>query len=271
MIDEFQKWVINYLRYDYNHLIFFTIAMLSARMVGKAVYDDRIVLISVFKKYSTLVFMAITVAALLITKYLESPSIDSTKLGNQEQFGQFGDYIGGILNPIFGFITVMLLIQSLSAQNKDLDHNKALRNMEALSKVLAESEKNFEDDIESESFEDEHGKYSFRSAFYKPEGGWIHERHENILAAIEAVVNETGMTQSNFYAYFRIARIKGLCDNIISTQIHIIEFEELDYLKRIHAARLINSVTRLEYFHLISSETSRKIRTDHAPYLERAV
>ncbi|MBO2644706.1 hypothetical protein AYI74_10000 [Shewanella algae] len=41
-------------------------------------------------------------------------------LGNKEDFGAFGDYIGGTLNPILGFITVVLLIWSLRTQQKEL-------------------------------------------------------------------------------------------------------------------------------------------------------
>ncbi|MBO2594440.1 hypothetical protein [Shewanella algae] len=41
-------------------------------------------------------------------------------LGNKGDFGAFGDYIGGTLNPILGFITVVLLIWSLRTQQKEL-------------------------------------------------------------------------------------------------------------------------------------------------------
>lgn len=42
------------------------------------------------------------------------------ELGNQELFGQFGDYMGGVLNPILGFATVVLLIASLKYQMIEL-------------------------------------------------------------------------------------------------------------------------------------------------------
>lgn len=35
-----------------------------------------------------------------------------------EEWGQLGDYVGGMLNPIFGFISVVLLIKSLTLQNE---------------------------------------------------------------------------------------------------------------------------------------------------------
>lgn len=42
------------------------------------------------------------------------------ELGNQELFGQFGDYLGGVLNPILGCATVVLLIASLKYQMNEL-------------------------------------------------------------------------------------------------------------------------------------------------------
>ena len=36
----------------------------------------------------------------------------------QDEWGQLGDYAGGMLNPIFGFISVVLLIKSLTLQNE---------------------------------------------------------------------------------------------------------------------------------------------------------
>ncbi|MBL4576757.1 MAG: hypothetical protein JKY51_11815 [Opitutaceae bacterium] len=41
-------------------------------------------------------------------------------LGGTAAFGAFGDYIGGLVNPILGFSTVMLLIYSIRLQMKEL-------------------------------------------------------------------------------------------------------------------------------------------------------
>lgn len=40
--------------------------------------------------------------------------------GDQAIWGQFGDYIGGTLNPIFSFLTVILLIATVTLQNRQL-------------------------------------------------------------------------------------------------------------------------------------------------------
>ena len=57
---------------------------------------------------------------LLLAFYLSSEKVDPKKLGEPQHFGQFGDYIGGILNPIFGLSTICLLIWSIQIQLNEL-------------------------------------------------------------------------------------------------------------------------------------------------------
>lgn len=40
--------------------------------------------------------------------------------GEAEKWGQFGDYVGGTLNPILGFISVVALILTLAIQSRQL-------------------------------------------------------------------------------------------------------------------------------------------------------
>lgn len=65
--------------------------------------------------------------ALIILVYLVNffPIFGAQLSGDTAVWGQFGDYIGGTLNPILSFISVVLLIRSLSLQN---EANDALRN-----------------------------------------------------------------------------------------------------------------------------------------------
>lgn len=44
----------------------------------------------------------------------------SGPIGNQETFAQFGDFMGGVLNPIFSFLTIFLLVGSLALQRQEL-------------------------------------------------------------------------------------------------------------------------------------------------------
>jgi len=51
-------------------------------------------------------------------------------------WGQLGDYTGGLLNPILSFITLVLLIKSLSLQNEaNLALRKELKNNEKTAKL----------------------------------------------------------------------------------------------------------------------------------------
>lgn len=44
--------------------------------------------------------------------------------GDQESFGQFGDYVGGVLNPIFAFLTICLLLLSIHVQLQELKETR---------------------------------------------------------------------------------------------------------------------------------------------------
>ena len=41
-------------------------------------------------------------------------------IGGPTEWAQFGDYMGGVINPILGFITVYLLLHSLNFQSTEL-------------------------------------------------------------------------------------------------------------------------------------------------------
>lgn len=66
--------------------------------------------------YQNIIPIAILLIGILVFFYRSSSLLDNSTLGNTEKFGQLGDYIGGLLNPIFGFITVLLLIHSLKTE-----------------------------------------------------------------------------------------------------------------------------------------------------------
>jgi uncharacterized membrane protein len=58
-------------------------------------------------------------------------------LADQAVFGAFGDFVGGLLNPVFTFLTILLLIYSINFQ---MDELKLTRNELKTSAVeLAES------------------------------------------------------------------------------------------------------------------------------------
>ncbi|ALS96819.1 hypothetical protein [Lacimicrobium alkaliphilum] len=52
---------------------------------------------------------------------------------NHERFAQFGDYFGGILNPILSFLTIVLLVGSLALQRVEL--SKVVEELELTRRV----------------------------------------------------------------------------------------------------------------------------------------
>lgn len=98
------------------------------------------------------IFLSIFIACILILIYRSSNSIEVSALGNAEKFGQFGDYLGGVLNPIFGFFTVLLLISSLRVQSKELTHSKIVTNAERVERLLESQKSAFKALISKTSF-----------------------------------------------------------------------------------------------------------------------
>ncbi|MDU7350601.1 MAG: hypothetical protein E7L22_06660 [Citrobacter freundii] len=62
-------------------------------------------------------------AILIITwgGYYLNFGVDGVLSKNTEVWGQFGDYVGGVVNPILSFVTIYLLIQSLGLQRESND------------------------------------------------------------------------------------------------------------------------------------------------------
>jgi hypothetical protein len=51
-------------------------------------------------------------------------------------WGQFGDYVGGTLNPLFALISVVLLVRTLRATRKDLELSRHVARLAELQKKL---------------------------------------------------------------------------------------------------------------------------------------
>lgn len=69
------------------------------------------------RSFNWLIILLAIVAAFLLALYFIN---FNGSWGNQGDFGAFGDFLGGVLNPILGFATVGLLIWSLKLQMNEL-------------------------------------------------------------------------------------------------------------------------------------------------------
>lgn len=69
---------------------------------------------------------ALLVVVAIVAIYLQNffPIFGFQLSADTAVWGQFGDYVGGTLNPVLSFISIVLLIRSLTLQN---DANEALR------------------------------------------------------------------------------------------------------------------------------------------------
>jgi hypothetical protein len=63
----------------------------------------------------TIIFIVV-VGGILIYQYVEV--FGSEILKKQDVWGQFGDYFGGVMNPLIGMFTLVLLLQNLDLQRK---------------------------------------------------------------------------------------------------------------------------------------------------------
>ena len=55
----------------------------------------------------------------------------------QEHWGQFGDYLGGVLNPLLGYASVVLLALTLHAQHKVLEETRRQSVLQELQRMLS--------------------------------------------------------------------------------------------------------------------------------------
>lgn len=55
--------------------------------------------------------------------YIEKPITTDNQIDKIEKFGQFGDYVGGTLNPLFAFFSFLILVFTIQLQKKQLNES----------------------------------------------------------------------------------------------------------------------------------------------------
>lgn len=106
----------------------------------------------------TFIYLAVILIGALLAIYLNSDYVNFYRIGDQEKLGQFGDYVGGILNPIFGFITVLLLLLNLKFEENLSEREQAFRHRDDINELLVLAKKEFKSVVEEEFFENRRGK-----------------------------------------------------------------------------------------------------------------
>jgi hypothetical protein len=75
----------------------------------------------------TIVFVSVALFALIVagTYAIYFGGIQKFHLGGSDSWGQFGDYFGGLLNPIIGMATVLLVVRTLVATREEASATRA--------------------------------------------------------------------------------------------------------------------------------------------------
>ncbi|PTV59132.1 hypothetical protein [Pseudomonas putida] len=81
----------------------------------------------------TALLIAISLLTLFVIKFGYAPS------DSQESWGQFGDFVGGILNPLFSIIGLFALLHTIVLQSKEL--SKSTKELKASAKALKRQNK----------------------------------------------------------------------------------------------------------------------------------
>ena len=86
--------------------------------------------------------------------------------GSREVWGQFGDYLGGTLNPIFGFLTLVAIVMTLAVQTRQLEvsHEQLKLSQAELEATREELRKSAEAQLETASALKQQARLSALSA-----------------------------------------------------------------------------------------------------------
>jgi uncharacterized membrane protein len=80
------------------------------------------------------VVVVVIIAGVVLYQYFSN--FGGAKSSSQEVWGQFGDFVGGTLNPILGFVSVLVLVATLGLQRKEL--SEARETAKENNNILAE-------------------------------------------------------------------------------------------------------------------------------------
>ena len=101
---------------------------------GKHLVEDENTTLDKIIKYFP--YVAISIAILMLATYFGNFHGD---FGDQSDFGAFGDFFGGILNPMLTFLTILLLLRQLRLQRSEL--NATAKELRATAEIHEENMK----------------------------------------------------------------------------------------------------------------------------------
>lgn len=109
--------------------------------------------------YSTIVLGFLSLYALLFAQYLSAPDVGLWIPGDKQTLGQFGDFIGGVLNPLLTFTTVMILMwnnkQERAEKEQERKEKESLQAQAIINKMASDLKNRFEQDELKKRYEKE--------------------------------------------------------------------------------------------------------------------
>ena len=82
----------------------------------------------IFKKSYKILFIILTVLVILSPIFLYAYKFGIGLWNTPEQWGSLGDFFGGVLNPLLGFLSLIFLLITLTQNQKALSQNKEALN-----------------------------------------------------------------------------------------------------------------------------------------------
>jgi hypothetical protein len=99
------------------------------------------------EKYWFIILVCIAFVSITFAIVMYRLQFPGKLIGDHEKWGQFGDYLGGVLNPFFGFFGFICLLYTIKLQKQELKQTtkelaKSAKALELQNKSLAQQ--NFE-------------------------------------------------------------------------------------------------------------------------------
>lgn len=176
-------------------------------------------------------------------------------LGDQEMFGQFGDFIGGTLNPFLSFLTIVLLIWSIRLQMSELalTREEMKKSTTALEETAAQQTKLLELQRQTEIRREIEDNLKFH-----------YEKYQNLIELELLSVNPLNMKK-----YYSVGQaLEVIKNNKKSSATARIGAEELvsgSAKSPEHFANIMNEVTFIAHatYDLLDYLQTRTVRDSH--------
>lgn len=214
---------------------------------------------------SFIFFVFISLYILIEKFYRASPKIDNQKLGGTAEFGQFGDLVGGILNPIFGFLTVLLLIYTANIQRSVALNERKDREVNSMHELIKRTKEAIDDYSQKEIFTDSKGnKFSYQSVYATTKKVDVHQKEllETAISDMRNIDNReklfsmNSLTENHWIAFYLREQVKRL----IGQYEHLLAIESFKYAKHDIASQFISYILDSNIEKICNREMHKSIR-----------